>query len=98
MWAKLNSSTKGPISDVAATGRWLSECFEPAIAAVPSELQEKRAPAVLFHELLEHRWFLSERAGKDVGIDEAVRSYVENELPLRRPERIVLEVPEVEQA
>jgi hypothetical protein len=41
--------------------------------------------------VLEHRWFLSERAGKDVGIDEAVRSYVRSELPTRRPERVVLE-------
>jgi hypothetical protein len=43
--------------------------------------------------VLEHRWFLSERAGKDVGIGEAVRSYVKSELPLRRPERVVLEAP-----
>ena len=39
------------------------------------------------------RRFLSERAGKDVRIDEAVRSYVNSELPKRRPERVVLEEP-----
>ena len=43
--------------------------------------------------MLEHRWFLSEKAGKDVGIDKAVESYVESELPMLRPERIVLEQP-----
>jgi hypothetical protein len=47
----------------------------------------------VFHQVLEHRWFLSERAGKDVGIDEAVRSYVESELPRKPSERIVLEPP-----
>jgi hypothetical protein len=78
--AKLKSSAKGPISDVAATGRWLSECFEPAIAAVPEGLQEKRAPAEVFHELLEHRWFLSEKAGRDVGMQKATTSYVEDVL------------------
>ena len=31
----------------------------------------------LYHELLEHRWFLSEQAGRDVGRDEALDSYVE---------------------
>jgi hypothetical protein len=36
-------------------------------------------------------WFLSEAAGKDVGVDEAVRSYVERELPNHPAERIVLE-------
>jgi hypothetical protein len=41
--------------------------------------------------VLEHRWFLSEAAGKDVGIDEAARSYVESELPRKPSERIVLE-------
>jgi hypothetical protein len=77
---KLNSSAKAPISDVAASGRWLSECFEPAIAAVPTELQEKRAAAEVFHELLEHRWFLSEQAGRDVGMQKATTSYVEDVL------------------
>ena len=51
------SGTK--VSDTAAAGRWLSEVFEPTIAAVPPELLAKRAPAEIFHEILEHRWFLS---------------------------------------
>ena len=29
------------------------------------------APAEVFHEILEHRWFLSEQAGRDVGTTEA---------------------------
>jgi tRNA A-37 threonylcarbamoyl transferase component Bud32 len=77
---KLNSAAKAPISDAAAAGRWLSEVFEPTIAAVPEELQEKRAAAELFHELLEHRWFLSEKAGRDVGMEKATTSYVEDVL------------------
>jgi hypothetical protein len=47
---------------------------------VPVELQPKRAAAELFHELLEHRWFLSERAGKDVGLPAATASYVDQVL------------------
>jgi tRNA A-37 threonylcarbamoyl transferase component Bud32 len=77
---KLNSSAAAPISDAAASGRWLSERFEPAIAAIPEELQEKRAAAEVFHELLEHLWFLSEKAGRDVGMTRATSSYVENVL------------------
>jgi len=77
---RLNSSASSPISDAAAAGRWLSEVFEPTIAAVPEELQEKRAAAELFHELLEHRWFLSEKAGRDVGMEKATASYVEQVL------------------
>jgi hypothetical protein len=77
---KLNRTTTTPISDAAAAGRWLSEIFEPAIAALPPELQGKRAAAEIFHELLEHRWFLSEKAGRDIGMDEAIASYVEQVL------------------
>ena len=46
----------------------LAEVFEPTIAAVPPELSEKLEPAELFHQLMEHRWFMSERAGQDVGL------------------------------
>jgi hypothetical protein len=71
---------KAPVSDSAAAGRWLSEVFEPAIAAVPAELLGKRAAAELFHELLEHRWFLSEDAGRDVGMTKTIGSYVDDVL------------------
>ena len=77
---KLNRSAKAPISDAAAAGRWLSEVFEPAIGSVPEELLDKRAAAEIFHELLEHRWFLSEQAGRDVGMEKATASYVEQVL------------------
>jgi tRNA A-37 threonylcarbamoyl transferase component Bud32 len=66
-----------PVSDAALAGRWLNEVFEPAIAAIPSDLWGKREAAQLYHELLEHRWYQSERKGRDVGRDEAVRSYVD---------------------
>jgi len=39
------------------------------------------APAEVFHEILEHRWFLSEQAGTDIGTTAAGRSYVEDILP-----------------
>ena len=72
--------TKAQVSDAAAAGRWLSEVFEPAIAAVPPELLGRRDAAELFHELLEHRWFLSEEAGRDVGMAAAITSYVDDVL------------------
>ena len=75
----------------SAASRWRDEVFEPTVAAVPEELWGRLPPAEVFHQVLEHRWFLSEQAGKDVGIDEAVRSYVASVLPGKRPERVVLE-------
>ena len=80
--------------------RWLSEVYEPAVQAVPADLRSKLEPAELFHEILEHRWYLSERAGRDVGLEAAVAAYVEGVLRLVPDERKVLaedeDVEEVE--
>jgi len=86
--AYLQRKGQAPVSDAAAAGRWLSEVFEPTIAAVPEELRGRRAAAELFHELLEHRWFLSERAGKDVGLDAATKDYIETVLRPAPDERL----------
>ncbi|HXY81183.1 MAG TPA: DUF4032 domain-containing protein [Gaiellaceae bacterium] len=90
--AELERSGAAPVSEPAAAGRWLSEVFEPAIAAVPPELRGKRAAAELFHELLEHRWFLSERAGGDVGLTQATGAYVDQILRPAPDERLPLEL------
>ena len=82
---------KRTLPETAVAARWRDEVFEPTIAAVPDELWARLPAAEVFHQVLEHRWFLSERAGKDVGIEEAVRSYVESELPRNPPERVVLD-------
>jgi len=88
--AYLERTGKAPVSDAAAAGRWLSEIFEPTIAAVPPELRAKRAPAEIFHEILEHRWFLSEAAGRDVGLQKATESYLEQVLATAADEKLTL--------
>lgn len=65
-----------PLPDAVAAYRWLSEVFEPALAKVPQSLRGRLAPAELFHEILEHRWLLSERRGEDVGTEPATEDYV----------------------
>jgi tRNA A-37 threonylcarbamoyl transferase component Bud32 len=82
---------KRALPESVVASRWRQEVFEPTVAQVPEEMWAALPAAELFHQVIEHRWFLSERAGKDVGIEEAVRSYVRSELPMRRPERVVLE-------
>ncbi len=72
--------------------RWLAEVFEPTIAAIPQELQGKLEPAEVYHQVLEHRWFLSEEAGQDVGMREAVRAYVDEFLKFQPDERTVVPV------
>ena len=90
--ASLKASGQEPVSDTAAAGRWLTDVFEPTVVkAIPEDLHGKRAAAQVFHELLEHRWHLSEQAGRDVGMDEAVDSYVENVLRAAPEERVIVE-------
>lgn len=56
--------------------RWVRDVFRPTVRAVPPELRKAMDPAELYHEILEHRWFLSERAQHDIGLDTAVEDYV----------------------
>jgi tRNA A-37 threonylcarbamoyl transferase component Bud32 len=70
--------------------RWLAEVFEPTLSSVPDDLSAKLDPAQVFHEVLEHRWFLSEAAGYDVGLPAALRSYVDTVLSFKPDEQAVL--------
>jgi len=70
--------------------KWLTEVFNPIINSVPSEHLGRVEPAQLFHEVLEHRWYLSEAAGHDVGLDFASKSYISEVLPYRRDSGIEL--------
>jgi tRNA A-37 threonylcarbamoyl transferase component Bud32 len=56
--------------------QWLTRVFEPVVESVPEEMRAKLEPAELYHEVLEHRWFLSEQAGKEIPITEAAQSYM----------------------
>jgi Domain of unknown function (DUF4032)/Lipopolysaccharide kinase (Kdo/WaaP) family len=75
---------------------WLSEVYEPVVGAIPSEYTGKLEPAEVFHEVLEHRWYMSENAGSDVSLLDAVRSYVSEVLSKRRDEEALIGSPTTE--
>jgi hypothetical protein len=89
--AELDRTAGRPVPETVAVHRWLSEVFEPTVAAVPVELWGKRDAAELFHEALEHRWYLSQQAGEDVGMSAAATAYVDDVLRHEPDERAVLE-------
>ncbi len=70
---------------------WVTDIFEPVLEAIPDELAAKLEPAEIFHEVLEHRWFLSEAAGHEVSIEKAVQSYIDNVLRFRPDEQAMLD-------
>jgi hypothetical protein len=89
--AELDRTAGRHVPETVAVHRWLSEVFEPTVAAVPPELWGKRDAAELFHEALEHRWYLSQRSGEDVGLAAAADAYVDDVLRHEPDERAVLE-------
>ena len=89
------------IRDSAATDRqgedeefvahdWLTTFFEPVVRSVPRELRGKLQPAQIFHEMLDHRWYISREQNRDVPMAEAAASYVQNVLRHRPDEAQVL--------
>ena len=72
---------------------WLTRVFEPVIRSVPERLGHKLEPAEVFHQVLEHRWYMSQQQSRDVQLNEAVRDYVDNVLSYRRDEEVVINPP-----
>ena len=79
--AYLEQKEGHPVSEIVAANRWLEEIYDPVIAAIPEELRGRLPPAEIFHEILEHRWYMSETAGRDVGTTAATKDYLEQVLP-----------------
>lgn len=86
----INNLGSVPMSLVAHS--WMTDIFEPVVRAIPTELRAKLEPAQVFHELLDHRWFIAEQAGHDISLDDAVASYVEKVLK-HRPDESHLIMP-----
>ena len=66
-----------------AAKRWLDEVFYKVINAVPAAMRGRVEDAQLFHEVLEHRWYLGEKAGRDLGLEFATNEYISKVLPER---------------
>jgi len=78
-WLEQSQGRRVPMA--AAATRWLREIYQPVMAMVPEDLRTRLDEAEIFHEILEHRWFLSEAAGRDVGTTAAAQDYVDHVLP-----------------
>jgi hypothetical protein len=98
--AELKEHSGKSLPENIAAVRWLDQRFEPTIAAIPQELMGKLQAAEIYHQILEHRWFLSERKGQDVTLEDAVADYI-SEILRHAPDEqvrldVTLEVPIVE--
>lgn len=62
---------------------WLDTVFFKILDLIPAELQGRVEKAQMFHEILENRWYMTEKAGFDVGLEAAANAYINEVLPLR---------------
>ncbi len=92
--AWLQRTSDRPIPLNVAAVRWLDRVFEPVMAAIPEEMFERLQPAEIFHQLLEHRWYESERSGDELPLLDVLDDYLAV-LADAPPEKLRLDDPEV---
>jgi hypothetical protein len=81
---------EGDLAEAVVAHQWVTTRFELVFSAIPDDLRGKLEPAEVFHEVLEHQWFASERAGRDIGLEAALADYLGSVLPHRPDEVAVL--------
>jgi len=84
---------KQKLDEEVVAHEWAQRVFEPVIRAIPKELKGRLEPAEIFHQLLDHRWYMSQNEGRDIPLAEAVSSYVEDVLRHRRDEATIINPP-----
>jgi len=84
---------KQDLDEELVAHEWVVRVFEPVTRAIPKDLRGKLEPAEIFHQLLDHRWYMSQNVARDVPLAEAVSSYVDNVLRHRRDEATMINPP-----
>ena len=83
---RVMTDQQGEDEDLVAS-EWLLHQYEPVVRAIPRSMRSKLEAPEFFHEILEHKWFMSQRQQRDVSLDETVQDFILTQLPHRRDER-----------
>ena len=73
-------SNQGQFDEAVVAHQWLTECFQPVVTAVPPELRGKRESAQIYHEVLDYRWYASQRENREVPLIDATYGYIHDVL------------------
>lgn len=76
-----------------AAHEWRTRVFEPVVRAIPWDLRAKLEPAEVYHQVLEHRWYMSQAQGKSAPLAEVLASYIDTVLRHRRDEATLMGPP-----
>lgn len=74
--AWLQQESDRPIPLNVAAVRWLDRVFEPVMAAIPEDMFDRLEAAEIFHQLLEHRWYVSEQEGREAKLLDVLDEYL----------------------
>ena len=69
------------VAPEVAADRWLREVYRPTQARIARLVGPDRDLVQAYCDVLEHKWLLSERARRDVGLDAAIESYMAEGAP-----------------
>lgn len=73
--------------------KWLTTVYEPIVRMIPPEMRARLEPPEVFHEILEHRWYVSERTGKELDLFDAAKLYFDSVLAKRPDEAVTVTGP-----
>jgi hypothetical protein len=76
--ATLSQQNNRPMFLSAAAYYWLENFFQPVALKLKPHVDESNSLAERYCQILEHKWFLSERTQHDVGHQAAVEDYLRN--------------------
>jgi len=76
--AWLSAERGRSVSLTEAAFHWQRERYDPAIVRLASLVEKGGDAAELYCQVLEHKWFLSEREAHDVGLDRAIDDYLKS--------------------
>ncbi len=89
--ARLEQDEGQPVPESVGAARWLAEVYEPIIRSIPDDLGPRLEAPEVFHEMLDHRHAMAERAGREVSNPEALADYLASVLATRPDEQQLLE-------
>jgi hypothetical protein len=59
-----------------ADERWLQDVYRPTLARIAAAVGPDRDLVQAYCDVLEEKWFLSEGAGRDIGLEAAIQAYL----------------------
>jgi uncharacterized protein DUF4032/lipopolysaccharide kinase (Kdo/WaaP) family protein len=75
--AWLEHTRGGPVPPQEAADRWLRDVYRPTLARIAGAVGPGRDLVQAYCDVLEQKWYLSEAAGRDIGLERAIEAYIE---------------------